>query len=51
MVQRTFVAFRLALAHIGKPAHPRPVAPAGGLPDWDDQLESLPDWDTAGLGR
>jgi hypothetical protein len=34
------------LTHIGVPAKPPPIAPARGVPAWDDALaDAVPDWD------
>ena len=33
------------LAHIGESNEPPPIAPARGLPGWDDDPEPTPDWD------
>jgi len=41
-VHPAFVSFRLALTHVGEPAHPLAAAPARGPPGWDKAAEPLP---------
>jgi hypothetical protein len=36
------------LNHIGEPSRPPRIAPARGLPGWDDDLGPVPDWDLLG---
>lgn len=36
------------LTHIGEPSRPPLIAPARGLPAWEDAPEPVPDWDCFG---